>query len=80
LVPLAPGESLQFAAAGRTMGITVRPWRITCLASTVPSHMTNAVVLEEKNKITIHSAEMPPVKIPASERKTGTNMVKVIDR
>jgi hypothetical protein len=74
LVPLASGTALEFTATGSTL----RPWRITCLASTVPSHMTNAVVLEETNKITIHSAEIPPVKIPPSERKTGTNLVKVI--
>jgi hypothetical protein len=74
LVPLASGESLHFSAMGRPG----RPWRITCLASIVPSHMTNSVVLPEKNKITIHSAEMPPVKIPPSQPKTGTNMVKVV--
>jgi hypothetical protein len=74
LVPLASGASLEFTATGSTL----RPWRITCLASTVPSHVTNAVVLEETHKITIHSAEIPPVKIPPSERKPATNMVKVI--
>ena len=78
LVPLASGESLQFTQTGRTMGITVRPWRITCLASSIPSHMTNKVVLEQKNTITIHSPEMPPIKIPQPQPKTDTNMVKVI--
>ena len=78
LVPLASGESLQFTQTGRTMGITVRPWRITCLASSIPSHMTNKVVLEQKNTITIHSPEMPPIKIPPPQPKTDTNMVKVI--
>jgi hypothetical protein len=75
LVPLASGASLEFITA---TGSTLRPWRITCLASTIPSHMTNEVVLEETNKITIHSAEMAPIKITPAQRKTDTNMVKVI--
>ena len=74
LVPLASGESLHFSATGRPG----RPWRITCLASSIPSHMTNKVVLEQKNTITIHSPEMPPIKIPPPQPKTDTNMVKVI--
>jgi hypothetical protein len=40
--------------------------------------MTNKVVLEQKNTITIHSPEMPPIKIPQPQPKTDTNMVKVI--
>jgi hypothetical protein len=64
-IPIDSNASLTFTAVGSF----VRPWRITCIVWTKPAHihLNNSPPPDPKDKIEIHSAEMPVVKRPPSQ-------------